>query len=143
MAVELRLGFEPVARGRDGRRGSRRRRLVDAVRGAAAHWPEDALHFECFAPLAAGDFAPAPFELEIASTGQVLAVPAERSALAVLREAGFSMPSSCELGVCGACECGYRAGTVIHRDVVLEPAARRNRMMPCVSRAAGRVVLAL
>ncbi len=66
-----------------------------------------------------------------------------RCALAVLRDAGFNMPSSCELGVCGACECGYRAGTVIHRDVVLEPAARRDRMMPCVSRAAGRVVLAL
>ena len=101
------------------------------------------MHVEFFAPLAAGEFTPAPFELEIASTGQVLPVPADRSALAVLRDAGFNMPSSCELGVCGACECGYRAGTVIHRDVVLEPAARRNRMMPCVSRAAGRVVLAL
>lgn len=118
-------------------------RLVDAVRVAAAHWPEEAVHFEFFAPLAAAGFVPAPFELEIASTGQTLQVPADRSALQVLREHGLRLASSCEIGVCGACECGYRAGTVIHRDVVLEAEARGTRMLPCVSRAAGRVVLEL
>jgi ferredoxin-NADP reductase len=118
-------------------------RLVEAVRAAAAHWPEEAVHFEFFAPLADYDFEPTPFEIEIGSTGRILAVPADRSALAVLRENGFNVVSSCELGVCGSCECGYRSGTVIHRDVVLEPGARRNRMMLCVSRAEGRVVVEL
>lgn len=118
-------------------------RLVEAVRSAAAHWPRDAVHFEFFAPLASDDFTPAPFEIAIASTGQTYPVPADRSALAVLRENGYHLPSSCELGVCGSCECGYTAGTVIHRDVVLEADARRNRMLLCVSRAAGRVVLEL
>jgi vanillate O-demethylase ferredoxin subunit len=48
-----------------------------------------------------------------------------------------------EIGVCGSCECGYRAGAVIHRDVVLELDARANRMLLCVSRGTGRVVLDL
>jgi hypothetical protein len=34
-------------------------------------------------------------------------------------------------------------GTVIHRDVVLEADARRNRMLLCVSRVEGQVVLTL
>ena len=118
-------------------------RLVEAVRTATAHWPEGSVHFEHFAPLGQEGFEPAPFEIRIASTGQTFEVPPERSALEVLRANGFSLASSCELGVCGSCECGYGAGTVIHRDVVLDAAARRTRMLLCVSRAQGEVVLDL
>jgi vanillate O-demethylase ferredoxin subunit len=63
--------------------------------------------------------------------------------LEVLRQNGVNMPSSCEIGVCGACECGYREGDVIHRDVVLPQARRRDHLMPCVSRASGTLTLAL
>ena len=63
--------------------------------------------------------------------------------LDVLRRAGFDLPSSCELGVCGSCECGYRDGTVIHRDAVLPLTKRRSRMMACVSRARDAVTLDL
>jgi len=64
--------------------------------------------------------------------------------LQVLRETGFSLSSSCALGMCGSCECGYTAGAELHRDVVPEANARRNRMLLCwMSRAEGRVVLAL
>ena len=118
-------------------------RLVEHVRSAAAHWPGEAVHFEFFAPLADDDFEPVPFEIFVASSGQTFTVPADRSALQILRENGFSLSSSCELGVCGSCECGYTAGHVIHRDVVLEADARRNRMLLCVSRAEGRIVLDL
>lgn len=118
-------------------------RLVEAVRAATAHWPEGSVHFEHFAPLGQEGFEPAPFEIRIASTGQTFEVPPERSALEVLRANGFSLASSCELGVCGSCECGYSAGTVIHRDVVLDAPARRSRMLLCVSRAQGQVVLDL
>ncbi|GGK50190.1 PDR/VanB family oxidoreductase [Salinarimonas ramus] len=118
-------------------------RLTAAVAEAAEGRDEDTVHFEVFAATADENYKPEPFDLTIASTGRTYRVPAERSALDVLREEGFALPSSCELGVCGSCECGYTQGTVIHRDVVLEPSARQHRMMPCVSRARVAVTLDL
>jgi vanillate O-demethylase ferredoxin subunit len=101
------------------------------------------VHFEVFQPVLDENFKPEPFDIAIASTGQTLRVPADKSALEVLREAGFIVPSSCELGVCGSCECGYRDGIVIHRDSVLPLNARQDRMMLCVSRARAGVTLDL
>jgi len=118
-------------------------RLARSVREASWRFPADAFHAEAFKPILDENFKPAPFDLTIASTGQVLRVPADRSALGILRDNGFQLPSSCELGVCGSCECGYRDGVVIHRDSVLGIAARKDRLMLCVSRAHGGVTLAL
>ncbi|WP_043361522.1 PDR/VanB family oxidoreductase [Belnapia sp. F-4-1] len=120
-------------------------RLTEAVRAAARAlgWAEANQHYEVFQPTLDENFKPEPFELRIASTGQVLLVPADRSALEVLREAGFALASSCELGVCGSCVCGYRDGVVIHRDNVLPVAARQDRMTPCISRARVSVTLDL
>lgn len=112
-------------------------RLTDAVEqaGESAGLAEEQLHFEVFATTLDENYKPEPFELHLASSKKTLLVPADRSALEVLREAGYAVPSSCELGVCGTCECGYTDGVVIHRDAVLRPSARQNRMMLCVSRA--------
>lgn len=110
-------------------------RLTEAVDAATADWSEDQVHFEVFTPMVDENFNPEPFDVTVASTGETYRVPAERSALDVLREAGHTLPSSCELGVCGSCECGYTDGAVIHRDSVLRHNARQNRMMLCVSRA--------
>jgi ferredoxin-NADP reductase len=118
-------------------------RLTDAVRAASAEWPQDQVHFEVFQPTLDENFKPEPFDITIASTGETIRVPADKSALDVLRAAGFVLPSSCELGVCGSCECGYRDGVVIHRDAVLPVAARQDRMMLCVSRARVGVTLDL
>ncbi|MGQ4274571.1 PDR/VanB family oxidoreductase [Terrihabitans sp. B22-R8] len=120
-------------------------RLTDAVRaaGTALGWPEERLHFEVFKPVLDENFKPEPFDILIRSTGEVLRVPAERSALDVLKERGFSLLSSCELGVCGSCICGYSEGNVIHRDSVLGLHDRQSRMAPCVSRARGSVTLDL
>ena len=101
------------------------------------------VHAEAFEPLLDPDFVPEPFEIELARSGTRLGVPADRSALDVLRDNGIALPSSCELRVCGSCECGYLAGDVIHRDVVLPPARRGSRIITCVSRARGRLVLDL
>lgn len=119
------------------------RPLSDAVRDAAAGWAEERVHTEAFEPLLDPNFVPEPFEIELARSGTRLSVSAEETALDVLRANGIAMPSSCELGVCGSCECGYLAGTVIHRDVVLPPARRKSRIILCVSRARGRLVLDL
>lgn len=118
-------------------------RLTDAVREAVANWPEEQVHFEVFQPTADENFKPEPFNVTLRSTGETLLVPADRSALDVLREHGQVLPSSCELGVCGACICGYSGGVVVHRDSVLGVAARQDRMMLCVSRARVGVTLDL
>lgn len=117
--------------------------FMDAVRQASTGWPEDAVRFEAFQPLFDASFVPEPFEIVLASTGATIPVPAERSALDLLREAGIELPSSCEIGVCGSCECGILGGEPLHRDVVVSPRARRNSFIPCVSRAKGTIRLDL
>jgi vanillate O-demethylase ferredoxin subunit len=119
--------------------------LISAVEDAALHasWPEERLHMERFTALANGDFEPKPFDVVIASSGKEFAVPADRSLLSVLNENGFAIHSTCETGVCGTCECEYIEGTVQHRDVVLSPQKQKSKLMPCVSRGNGKLVLGL
>lgn len=120
-------------------------RLTTALIAAAdaANWPGERRHTEAFQATLDENFKPEPFDITIVSSGRTLRVPADRSALDVLRANGFIMPSSCELGVCGACVCGYRDGIVIHRDSVLSLADRQDKMTPCVSRARVGVTLEL
>ncbi len=110
---------------------------------AAIGWPQPQIHTEVFKPISDENFKPEPFDAFIASTGAVVHVPADQTLLEVLRAHGLATVSSCELGVCGTCVCGYRNGTVIHRDVVLPLASRQDRMTPCVSRAHVSVTLDL
>ncbi|MBM2712937.1 oxidoreductase [Mesorhizobium caraganae] len=113
------------------------------ARASSAHWKPDTVHFEAFQPEEDPNFAPEPFTIQLHSTGQELEVPANASALTVLRAAGLLLFSSCENGVCGSCECGFVAGEPIHRDAFLSPEARTRRFIPCVSRAKGQIILDL
>ena len=117
--------------------------LMDAARLALSDWPAASVHSESFHTTLDADFKAEPFDITIASTGQTLRVPADRSMLDVLRQHGFLLPSSCESGVCGSCECGYRDGVVLHRDMILPVAKRQDRLMLCVSRARVGVTLDL
>jgi len=122
-------------------------RLMEAVEVATAGWPEGSVRFEWFAPRArpAGE-ADGGFELALARSGRSIAVAPGQSVLAALRGAGFDIPSSCEQGVCGTCECRVVAGEVDHRDSILSASERaaNDVMMACVSRARGpRLVLDL
>jgi ferredoxin-NADP reductase len=121
--------------------------LMQAVQGAAAHWPQPRVHFEFFAAPPTQWPENEPFEVELARSGHVLQVPADRTILRVVRECGVDVPSACEDGVCGTCETALLAGVAQHRDVLLsadEKAAGRSIMI-CVSRAArgARLVLDL
>jgi vanillate O-demethylase ferredoxin subunit len=118
-------------------------RLTQAFRLAANAWPERYVHCEVFKPTVDENFVAEPFDVKIASSGAVLRVPANKSALDVLRGEGFALPSSCESGICGACACRYVDGTVIHRDTVLDVTARQDQMILCVSRARTSVTLDL
>ncbi|OUS91351.1 PDR/VanB family oxidoreductase [Rhodococcus sp. NCIMB 12038] len=121
--------------------------LLDAVQRATAHWPEDALHIERFVPLHQDGARPDDsFEVELSESGIVVDVPADKSILRVLDEAGIDVLSSCGEGTCGTCETMIVAGEADHRDSVLTPKeqADNRSMMICVSRAAcPRLVLEL
>ncbi len=121
------------------------RTLLDAVfEGTlASGWSDDRIHAEVFQATLDENFKPEPFDVRIASTGEVLHVPADRSILDVLRSSGRTVPSSCELGICGSCICSYCDGTVIHRDAVISLAERQDRLALCVSRARVAVTLDL
>ncbi len=118
-------------------------RLVEAVGAGTAGWPAAQRHAEVFAPLVDENFKPEPFDVRLASSGRNVHIPAERSILDVLRAEGMALPASCELGVCGSCVCGYRDGTVLHRDVVIPIGQRQDRIAICVSRARVGVTLDL
>lgn len=104
-----------------------------------AHWPAGSVHVERFAPKKIDTGTDVPFEIEL-SEGRVLQVPADRTALEVLENAGFDLLSSCREGTCGTCEVAIMEGEAEHRDSVLtsEEQAENSCMMVCVSRAATR-----
>lgn len=111
--------------------------LLVAVESYCAQWPMDALHVERFVPrILEGVHDDVPFVVELASSGETLEVPAWRSLLDVLNEAGFEVPSSCREGTCGTCEVGVLGGEPDHRDSVLSESERAagDLVMTCVSR---------
>ncbi|WP_433503054.1 PDR/VanB family oxidoreductase [Pseudonocardia halophobica] len=103
----------------------------------AAHWPAGSLHLERFSAKEVDKTGDTPFEIEL-TDGRVLEVPADRSALEVLEDAGFDILSSCREGTCGTCEVEIVEGEADHRDTVLtaDEQAENTCMMVCVSRAA-------
>lgn len=78
------------------------------------------------------------FEVELACCGTVVTVPADRSVLRALTDAGIDVFSSCQQGTCGTCETGVLGGRVDHRDSLLteQERAADDTMFVCVSRAA-------
>jgi vanillate O-demethylase ferredoxin subunit len=117
--------------------------LIEAVLATAKAkgWPSSRVHREFFAPPNAGE-AGAPeageaFEVEIASSGQVFAVPADKTITQVLAANGIEIPTSCEQGVCGTCVTRVLEGAPDHRDFFLtaDEQAADDQMTPCCSRA--------
>jgi ferredoxin-NADP reductase len=120
--------------------------LMAAVKEATANRDAERVHFEWFAAPAVDRSRDQAFEVELARSGIVANVPADRTILQVVRECGIDAPSSCEEGVCGTCETRLLAGDGDHRDLLLTPEERaQNRsIMICVSRARSkRLVLDL
>jgi ferredoxin-NADP reductase len=123
--------------------------LLDAVEQRIGHWPAGSLRMERFSPRpdsAAQTTNDTSFEVELARSGKVCRVPADRSVLSVVEEAGVDVLTSCGEGTCGTCETEVLAGEPDHRDSVLSDAERAagDRMMICVSRCRGaRLVLDL
>ncbi len=108
-----------------------------------SHRAGPSLHVERFSALPAAEAG--AFEVELAASGRTLPVPADRSVLDVLEEAGVPVLWSCREGTCGTCETGVLAGVPEHRDTVLTEEERQvgDVLMVCVSRSTGRLVLDL
>jgi vanillate O-demethylase ferredoxin subunit len=83
------------------------------------------------------EYAPVSFEIELRRTGTVRTVPADRSALEVVREEVPDAEFNCLQGECGACVATVLGGVPDHRDTVLSERARDagKRIILCVSRS--------
>ncbi|WP_221794220.1 PDR/VanB family oxidoreductase [Oceanobacter mangrovi] len=119
--------------------------------GRQQQWASERLHREFFAaPVSStdnntnNDGEDKAFEILIQSTGQIIQVGADESALEALEDAGIDINSSCESGICGSCVTRLIDGTPDHRDSFLndEEKASNACFTPCCSRALGpRLVL--
>jgi ferredoxin len=119
--------------------------MLEIARAIAAEagWPESAVHFEYFKNTRTIDDG-SSFEVALARSALTLMVPAGRTILEIVREAGVDLPSSCEQGACGTCVATVLEGEPDHQDVYLGDAERREgrRIVTCVSRArSDRLVL--
>lgn len=119
--------------------------MLEMVQEVAATlgWPDDAVHFEYFQNDKVIDSS-SSFDIELARSAMTLHVPAGKTILETMREAGLTVPSSCEQGACGTCLTTVMEGEVDHQDVYLNKTEKASNtcMMTCVSRAkSGRLVL--
>ncbi|MFN4101277.1 MAG: PDR/VanB family oxidoreductase [Pararhodobacter sp.] len=114
------------------------RPMIEAARetAIAAGLPHDRIHIELF-ETAAPQSGDQRFEVELASTGQVFTIPADRTIIQVLEAEGIDVMYDCQRGDCGICQTDVLDGVPDHRDVVLTDAERAaGRIMQiCVSRA--------
>jgi len=118
--------------------------LMEEIKAISGHWPEGRVNFEDFKPVEIVRADDLPFEVELAKSGKTVTVPADRSILEAVRDAGIPTVSSCESGTCGTCKCGLVAGDPDHRDMVLMDDEKDDYIMICVSRAKdGNLVLDL
>ncbi|MGU7783274.1 PDR/VanB family oxidoreductase [Burkholderia sp. PU8-34] len=109
-------------------------RMLEAFDAATVSTPTHRVHSERFLSdkTAASDHA---FKVKLAISDREVLVSAGQTIVEALRTAGISVPTSCEQGVCGACETRVISGIPDHRDLVLtsDEQARNDIMMLCCS----------
>ena len=119
--------------------------MLAAFEAATAGLPRQRVHVEYFsakdAPAVSGGFT-----VILAKSGREIVVPAGKTILETLLEAGIDIPYSCMEGVCGTCETEVLEGIPDHRDLVLsdaERAANKTMMICCSGAKSDRLVLGL
>ncbi|SMG11768.1 PDR/VanB family oxidoreductase [Paraburkholderia susongensis] len=122
------------------------RPLIEAVLAQAKTlgWPDSHVHSELFAA-DQDSTADAAFEVVLKASDMTLTVPADKTILDVMIDAGLDPLFDCRRGDCGVCTTQVIDGTPDHRDICLSSQDRaRGDFCPCVSRAASsRIVLDL
>jgi vanillate O-demethylase ferredoxin subunit len=121
--------------------------MIEAAQRVARNhgFEKDQIHIELFSndSPATGNES---FEIQLKSTGEIYAVPPDKSIIDVLEAAGIDLVYDCQRGDCGICQTTVISGIPEHRDVVLseEEKASGSVMQICVSRARSeRLVLDL
>lgn len=119
--------------------------FMQAVRDAASHWPEDAVHAEYFAaPADVAGSTGKPFVLRLSQRGIRVPVAGDQSAVDALHAVGIDIPVSCEQGLCGTCVVAGEGEGAEHRDFCLTRSERGRKVALCCSRAKGEeLVIAL
>jgi vanillate O-demethylase ferredoxin subunit len=119
--------------------------MLGAFESATASLPTERVHVEY---LTAKD-APAKgggFTVVLAKSGIELVIPAGKTILDTVLDAGIDAAYSCMEGVCGTCETRVLEGIPEHRDLVLtkaEQATNRTMMICCSGCKSDRLVLEL
>lgn len=117
------------------------------VAAASVDRPGEQIHLEHFqaVPVNTGTLDN-QFELELASSGRVLAVPVGSTIVDVLAQVGITIDTSCREGICGTCVVPVLEGEPEHRDHCLskKEKAANDQICACVSRSrSARLVLGL
>ena len=103
-------------------------------------WRSENVHREYFgapAANAATHDTDGPFQVKLAGSGRIVDVAPTQTIVAALEQAGITIATSCEQGVCGTCLTRVLAGEPDHRDVYLtdEERAANDQFLPCCSRS--------
>jgi ferredoxin-NADP reductase len=110
--------------------------LMAAATEAAREWPAGTVHREYFtAPPAASIVEDKPFRVRLAKRGVEYEIPVGETITRVLRRHGITVPTSCELGYCGACVTRYLEGEPDHRDQVPREYGRGRFVLICCARS--------
>jgi ferredoxin-NADP reductase len=110
--------------------------LMAAAAEATKGWPAGTVHCEYFtATPAASVVEDKPFRVRLAKRGVEYEIPVGQTIVGVLRRHGITVPTSCELGYCGACVTRYLAGEPDHRDQVLREYGRGRFVLICCARS--------
>jgi vanillate O-demethylase ferredoxin subunit len=121
--------------------------MLNAFESICAELKLPNVHIERFAPAEpVVAMQGSEYECQLARSQKMVMVPAGKSLLDALLEAGIDVDHSCREGVCGSCETAVLDGVPEHRDGVLTKAERESgkTMMVCVSGCKGnRLVLDL
>ena len=112
--------------------------MLDAFELAAQRHPGLHCRVERFVPANDSGHAASNeggFRVRLSASGRTVVVSAGQTILAALRDVGITVPSSCERGICGACETRVLGGEPDHRDSVLSYDERRTNktIMVCCS----------
>ncbi|WP_213959459.1 2Fe-2S iron-sulfur cluster-binding protein [Variovorax sp. dw_954] len=119
--------------------------FMDWVLGTAraAGWPEEQLHYEFFGAEIAKSDSDESFQVKLASSGRIIAVPKDKTVVEALAAAGIEVATSCEQGVCGTCLTRVLEGEPDHKDMYLTPEEQgaNDQFTPCCSRSKSHMLV--